>query len=228
MVALGELHFVIFAADLSRVIDEDGAVVDVATDTLGATKSQTHPQLFGQVAKAFYLGTTHGHGHFFHTNGRLFTRDELVDHVSFQDAFRPECHLGTAPGRAATKVDLVPRHHQPAVPAAEQPARGAGAERVRPGLFRAGGGARGAARGARRAGRRHHHFFGRLFSVPAWLRNQNFREHALELCVITCLANDVDYSEIYAEQLLVKADAGDLLVVLSGSGNSPNVLKGTQ
>ena len=43
--------------------------------------------------------------------------------------------------------------------------------------------------------------------------------------VLTCLGNDVGYSEIYAEQLLVKANSGDLLIVLSGSGNSPNVLR---
>ena len=43
--------------------------------------------------------------------------------------------------------------------------------------------------------------------------------------VLTCLANDVGYSEIYAEQLMVKANARDLLVILSGSGNSPNVIR---
>jgi len=43
--------------------------------------------------------------------------------------------------------------------------------------------------------------------------------------VITCLANDIGYENIYSEQLRVKADAGDVLVVLSGSGNSANVLK---
>jgi len=43
--------------------------------------------------------------------------------------------------------------------------------------------------------------------------------------VMTCLANDVGYDSIYAEQLAVLAKAGDLLVVLSGSGNSPNILR---
>jgi D-sedoheptulose 7-phosphate isomerase len=42
--------------------------------------------------------------------------------------------------------------------------------------------------------------------------------------VITCLANDVGYENIYSQQLKVKADAGDILLVLSGSGNSPNVI----
>ena len=43
--------------------------------------------------------------------------------------------------------------------------------------------------------------------------------------VITCLANDTGYDNIYAEQLKVKARAGDVLIVLSGSGNSPNIVK---
>ena len=43
--------------------------------------------------------------------------------------------------------------------------------------------------------------------------------------VLTCLANDIGYDAIYAEQLRVKANAGDVLIVLSGSGNSPNVVK---
>ena len=43
--------------------------------------------------------------------------------------------------------------------------------------------------------------------------------------VITCLANDVGYDHIYSEQLAVLGQSGDLLVVLSGSGNSPNILR---
>lgn len=43
--------------------------------------------------------------------------------------------------------------------------------------------------------------------------------------VITCLANDIGYDLIYSEQLRVKGQAGDVLIVLSGSGNSPNVVK---
>ncbi|MHB1129129.1 MAG: SIS domain-containing protein [Ilumatobacteraceae bacterium] len=42
---------------------------------------------------------------------------------------------------------------------------------------------------------------------------------------LTCLANDIGYENIYSEQLRVKADAGDVLVVFSGSGNSANVVK---
>jgi len=51
--------------------------------------------------------------------------------------------------------------------------------------------------------------------------------HALSAnpAVITCLANDVGYEHIYSEQLAVQGQSGDLLIVLSGSGNSPNILR---
>lgn len=43
--------------------------------------------------------------------------------------------------------------------------------------------------------------------------------------VLTCLANDIGYDHIYSEQIRVKAAQNDILVTLSGSGNSPNILK---
>ena len=43
--------------------------------------------------------------------------------------------------------------------------------------------------------------------------------------VLTCLANDEGYDTIFATQLAVQANRGDILVALSGSGNSPNILK---
>src|SRR5260370_35322554 len=56
------------------------------------------------------------------------------------------------------------------------------------------------------------------------------RVEALSLnpAVITCLANDLGYGQIFAEQLRVKGNPGDVLVVLSGSGNSPNVVQALQ
>lgn len=43
--------------------------------------------------------------------------------------------------------------------------------------------------------------------------------------VITCLANDLSYESIFSEQLAVCANEGDILVALSGSGNSKNIVK---
>lgn len=42
--------------------------------------------------------------------------------------------------------------------------------------------------------------------------------------VITCLANDTGYDNIFSEQLKVKGQKGDILIALSGSGNSKNIL----
>ena len=42
--------------------------------------------------------------------------------------------------------------------------------------------------------------------------------------VITCLANDIGYERVYSEQLSVMANPNDVLIVLSGSGNSPNIV----
>lgn len=46
--------------------------------------------------------------------------------------------------------------------------------------------------------------------------------------ILTCLANDLGYDEVYAFQVRALASRGDVLIVLSGSGNSPNILKAVQ
>ena len=53
------------------------------------------------------------------------------------------------------------------------------------------------------------------------------RVHSLSAnpAAITCLANDEGYERIFSMQLAVLAREGDVLIVLSGSGNSPNILK---
>ena len=43
--------------------------------------------------------------------------------------------------------------------------------------------------------------------------------------VLTCLANDTGYENIYSHQIEVKGRKGDVLIALSGSGNSPNIVK---
>jgi D-sedoheptulose 7-phosphate isomerase len=46
-----------------------------------------------------------------------------------------------------------------------------------------------------------------------------------DIAALTCIANDFGYAEIYARQLRGLGKAGDLLIVLSTSGNSENVLR---
>tara|TARA_B100000989_G_scaffold191482_1_gene144217 strand:- start:172 stop:759 length:588 start_codon:yes stop_codon:yes gene_type:complete len=52
---------------------------------------------------------------------------------------------------------------------------------------------------------------------------------AISLCdnqaVITAIGNDDGYENIFLQQLQTQAKAGDVLVAISASGNSPNVIK---
>lgn len=43
--------------------------------------------------------------------------------------------------------------------------------------------------------------------------------------VLTALANDFGYEEVFSRQLAVLGESGDLLVGISASGNSPNCIK---
>jgi D-sedoheptulose 7-phosphate isomerase len=61
-------------------------------------------------------------------------------------------------------------------------------------------------------------------------QGSGLRVHALpaNTSVLTCLANDVGYDEIFSMQLAVQARKRDVLIALSGSGNSPNIVKALQ
>src|ERR1700753_3433495 len=58
-------------------------------------------------------------------------------------------------------------------------------------------------------------------------RGSGLRVHSLSAnpSTLTCLANDEGYDQVFSLQLAVLARAGDVLVVFSGSGNSPNIVK---
>jgi D-sedoheptulose 7-phosphate isomerase len=53
------------------------------------------------------------------------------------------------------------------------------------------------------------------------------RAHSLSAnpAVMSCLANDEGYDQVFALQLGVLARRGDILIALSASGNSPNIIK---
>ncbi len=42
--------------------------------------------------------------------------------------------------------------------------------------------------------------------------------------ILTCIANDFGYEKIFSEQIKIKGKRGDLLICLSGSGNSSNII----
>ncbi len=58
------------------------------------------------------------------------------------------------------------------------------------------------------------------------LGKKKFKVMALtdNIPIMTAWANDTDYSNIFAEQLATWVKPGDLVIGISGSGNSPNVI----
>ena len=57
--------------------------------------------------------------------------------------------------------------------------------------------------------------------------NKKFR--GISLCdnigIVTAFANDVSYEDVFVGQLKAILERGDLVIAISGSGNSPNVVK---
>jgi D-sedoheptulose 7-phosphate isomerase len=43
--------------------------------------------------------------------------------------------------------------------------------------------------------------------------------------IMTCLANDISYTDVFSYQLEALGQRDDILIALSGSGNSPNIIK---
>lgn len=60
------------------------------------------------------------------------------------------------------------------------------------------------------------------FSKNGGLRAQAFND----ACALTCLANDLGYENVFAKQIDFLGRSGDLLVAISSSGNSPNIIAG--
>ena len=56
---------------------------------------------------------------------------------------------------------------------------------------------------------------------------RGMKMHALPAnpSTLTCVGNDLGYDRIFSRQLESQGEKGDLLIVLSGSGNSPNILR---
>jgi D-sedoheptulose 7-phosphate isomerase len=71
------------------------------------------------------------------------------------------------------------------------------------------------------------HFVTDMLKGASYGRSSRFRIYALtdSLSTMTAYANDVSYDCVFAEQLKNYASRGDLLLCISGSGNSPTVLE---
>lgn len=70
------------------------------------------------------------------------------------------------------------------------------------------------------------HIANDLFYGVAKEKGRGIKAHALAANqpIMTCLANDISYGEVFSMQLDLLANPGDMLIALSGSGNSTNIL----
>ena len=62
------------------------------------------------------------------------------------------------------------------------------------------------------------------FSKNGGMRAMAFGDGA----VLTCLGNDLGYENVFARQIEWHGRAGDVLIAISSSGKSPNILNGVQ
>jgi D-sedoheptulose 7-phosphate isomerase len=71
------------------------------------------------------------------------------------------------------------------------------------------------------------HFTCDIVKGASYNRDTRFRIVALvdSLATLTAYSNDVGYEHIFVEQLKNFAQPGDLVMCISGSGNSPNVVR---
>jgi D-sedoheptulose 7-phosphate isomerase len=74
------------------------------------------------------------------------------------------------------------------------------------------------------------HFACDILKGASFNRSKRFRIIALtdSLATLTAYSNDVSYESVFVEQLRNFARPGDVLIAISGSGNSPNVLRAVE
>src|SRR3954465_12650797 len=74
------------------------------------------------------------------------------------------------------------------------------------------------------------HFATDIVKGASFARQDRFRIMALadSLSTMTAYSNDISYECVFVEQLKNFAEPGDVLIAVSGSGNSPNVLRGVE
>jgi len=74
------------------------------------------------------------------------------------------------------------------------------------------------------------HFVCDMVKGASYKKAERFRIQALtdNLAAITAYSNDVSYEVVFVEQLKNFAQKGDLVMAISGSGNSPNVLRAVE
>ncbi len=74
------------------------------------------------------------------------------------------------------------------------------------------------------------HFACDIVKGASYGREKRFRIMSLseQIATLTAYSNDVGYESVFVEQLRNFARAGDVLIAISSSGNSPNVLRAVE
>jgi len=62
-----------------------------------------------------------------------------------------------------------------------------------------------------------------------WMKNGGFSSTALnDGATLTCLGNDLGYEHVFGKQIEMHGRVGDLLIAISSSGNSANILRAVE
>lgn len=71
------------------------------------------------------------------------------------------------------------------------------------------------------------HFAQDMGEIGRKIRGKGFRTQSINdnVSALTAISNDYSYDNVFSLQIEYNFDAGDVLVVISASGNSPNVIK---
>jgi len=71
------------------------------------------------------------------------------------------------------------------------------------------------------------HFAQDMGEIGRKIRGKGFRTQSINdnVSVLTAISNDYSYDNVFSLQIEYNFDLGDVLVVISASGNSPNVIK---
>jgi len=74
------------------------------------------------------------------------------------------------------------------------------------------------------------HFSQDMGEVGRKIKARGFRTQSLNdnVSALTAISNDYGYEQVFALQIQNNFDSGDVLVVISASGNSPNVVKAVE
>ncbi len=74
------------------------------------------------------------------------------------------------------------------------------------------------------------HFAQDMGEVGRKIRGKGFRTQSINdnVSALTAISNDYSYDNVFSLQIQYNFDAGDVLVVISASGNSPNVIKAVE